>query len=60
MEQSAGPAGGMYKLCAKCTLDDRITGMRADKMKSASEVLRVMYSGVSEVLHVSACELAFD
>ena len=60
MERSAGPAGGMYKLCAKCTLDDRITGMRADKMKSASEVLRVMCSGVSEVSHVSACELAFD
>ena len=30
------------------------------KIKSASEVLRVMYSGVSGVLHVSACELSFD
>ena len=47
-EQNAGPAGEMYKLCAKCTPDDRIKGMRADKRKSASEVLRVsMCSGIS-------------
>ena len=39
--QSAGLAGETYKVCAKCTLDDRIKSMRADKMKSESEVLRV-------------------
>ena len=34
MVQSAEPVGETYELCAKCTLDFRITEVRADEKYS--------------------------
>ena len=49
MVQSAGPVGETYELCAKCTLDFRITGVRADEntvgeRSAQSDVLRSFWS----------------